>query len=165
MTEYKELYLPFYFTWRDMTEELSNDELGLIIRALLDNFFERRVPDELPDKMRIIYKFMLDSAVRTHKGQRELSEKRRESANKRWAKKDGTESEENASECKSMQRYAINENGKENGKENGNVNVNINGNGNKRCAKEKEKTRYGDFDAEEAFQRALERSYGKREGK
>mgnify|MGYP003310217221 CR=1 FL=1 len=71
-----------------MTEELSDGELGMLIRALLDNFFERRVPEQLPDKMRIIYKFMLDCAVRTHKGQRDLSEKRRESANKRWAKTD-----------------------------------------------------------------------------
>ena len=83
MTEYKEIYFPLYFNWREMTEELTDEEMGVLIRSLLDNFFERRVPVELPDKMRIIYKFMLDSALRTHKGQRELSEKRRESANKR----------------------------------------------------------------------------------
>lgn len=154
MSEYKELYLPFYFTWREMTEELSDSELGVILRALLDNYSEGKVPAELPDKMRIIYKFMLDSAQRTHQGQRDLSEKRRESANKRWAKREGND----ANECKTVQTDAIN--GNINGNENGNVNVNGNGNGNSRYAKATKKVRYGDFDAEEAFQKALARSYG-----
>ena len=158
MTEYKEIYIPVYFNWREMTAELSNEEMGVLIRALLDNFCERRVPDELPDKMRIIYKFMLDSAVRTHKGQRELSEKRRESANKRWGKADSKD----ANECKAMQTDAINEKGNEKGNVNVNGNGNGNGNGNEniRCAKSAKKERYGDFDAEEAFRLALARSYG-----
>ena len=154
MTEHKELYLPVYFSWREMTAELTDEEVGVIIRALLENFNERRVPEELPDKMRIIYKFMLDCAVRTHKGQRELSEKRRESANKRWGKTEASDTKE----CKAMQTDAINVNGNE--KENENVNVNVNGNGNIRCAKSAKKVRYGDFDAEEAFRMALARSYG-----
>lgn len=152
MTEYKELYLPVYFSWREMTEELTNEELGIIMRALLDNFFERKTPPELPAKMRIIYKFMLDSAIRTHKGQRELSEKRRESANKRWGKTDTSD----ANECKAMQNDAI----KGNVNVNENENVNVNGNGNTRYARATKKVRYGDFDAEEAFQAALRRSYG-----
>ena len=156
MSEYKEMYFPFYFSWRDMTEELSDEELGMILRALLDNFSERSVPDGLPDKMRIIYKFMLDSAVRTHKGQKELSEKRRESANKRWAKRE----EGDANECKAMQSDAIKGNEKGNEKENVNVNVNGNGNMKSRFAKSAKKERYGDFDAEEAFRIALARSYG-----
>ena len=161
MSEYKELYLPFYFTWREMTEELSDSELGEILRALLDNFAERRVPTELPEKMRIIYKFMLDGAVRTHQGQRELSEKRRESANKRWAKNDGSSC--NANECKSMQADAVNGKENENGNGNGNGKINGNGYGNgySRYAKDTKKVRYGDFDADEAFMLALERSYGK----
>ena len=125
---------------------------------ILENFFERKTPPELPAKMRIIYKFMLDSAIRTHKGQRELSEKRRESANKRWAKTDTPD----ANECKAMQTDAIkgNVNVNENVNVNVNGNVNGNGNGNTRCARATQKVRYGDFDAEEAFQAALRRSYG-----
>lgn len=155
MSEYKELYLPFYFTWRDMTEELSDEELGIILRALLDNFADRSVPDELPDKMKIIYKFMLDSAVRTHNGQRELSEKRRESANKRWSKCEKSLSDD-ANECKSMQTDAIKE--KENEKENENVNGKEKVNGYSKQRARKSKTRYADFDPEEAFQTAILRN-------
>ena len=155
MSEYKELYLPFYFSWGYMTEELTNAELGDLLRALINNYSERRVPSELPEKMRIIYKFMLDGAVRTHSSQRELSEKRRESANKRWAK---SNEQNDANLCKPMQTDAINGNGNEN--VNGNVNVNGNGNIGKRSAEKATKRRYGDFDPEEAFNRALIRSYG-----
>ena len=160
MAEYKELYFPFYFTWREMTAELTDSELGVILRALLDNFSERNVPAELSDKMRIIYKFMLDGAVRTHQGQRELSEKRRESAIKRWSKSD---MQNDANGCKAMQDDAINGNGNGNENENRNGNGNGNGNGykNNRFAKSVKKERYGDFDPEEALQKALERSYGK----
>ena len=152
MSEYKELYLPFYFTWREMTSELTDSELGEILRALLDNYAERRVPTELSEKMRIIYKFMLDGALRTHTSQRDLSEKRRESANTRWGKND-------ANLCKSMQDDAINENGNINGNINGNVNGD--GNINQRSAREAKKERHGDFDPQDAFIKALERSYGK----
>ena len=175
MSEYKELYLPFYFNWRDMTEELSDEELGIILRALLDNFADRSVPDELSDKMKIIYKFMLDSAVRTHTGQRELSEKRRESANKRWSKYEKGVSID-ANECKSMQTDAIKEkeyeNEKENEKENENENVNENENKKekerekiKEYFKENEKRgkrgnpRYSDYNPDDAFLNALARSY------
>ena len=160
MSDYKELYLPFYFTWRDMTEELSDEELGHLLRALLDNYSDRSVPPELPDKMRIIYKFMLDSALRTHKGQRELSEKRRESANKRWAKKENSNAEVYANECKAMQTDAIkgNENENENEKQNGYGYGN--GKGYMRYAKDVKKLNEPHFDAEEAFMKALARSYG-----
>ena len=159
MSEYKELYLPFYFSWGYMTEELTSAELGDLLRALINNYSERRVPSELPEKMRIIYKFMLDGAVRTHSSQRELSEKRRESANKRWAK---SNEQNDANLCKPMQTDAINGNGKENVNENGNVNGNGNGNGNisKRSAEKATKRRYGNFDPEEAFNNALKRTYG-----
>ena len=156
MTEYKELYLPVYFSWREMTEELTNEELGIIMRALLDNFADRKTPPELPAQMRIIYKFMLDSAIRTHNSQRELSEKRRESANKRWAKADHSD----ANGCNAMQSDAVNVKGNVKGNVNENVNGNVNGNGNTRYARATKKERYGDFDAEEAFRKALERSYG-----
>jgi len=172
MSEYKELYLPFFFSWDYMTEELTDTELGQILRALLANYTERKVPDNLTDKMRIIYKFMLDGAVRAHASQRELSEKRRESANKRWAKsRSGSSDEEcksmqnDANGCKAIEEDAINGNGNKNGNKNGNINGNINGNGyyNRFAQKnEREKVRYGNFDPEEAFQRALERSYGKK---
>ena len=59
-----------------------------------------------------------------------------------------------------MQTDAINGNGKENGNENVNVNVNGNGNIGKRSAEKATKRRYGDFDPEEAFNRALKRTYG-----
>ncbi len=55
-----------------------------------------------------------------------------------------------------MQTDAINVNGNVNG------NVNVNGNGYPRYAKATKKVRYGDFDPEEAFQKALERSYGEK---
>ena len=163
MSEYKELYLPFFFSWGYMTEELTDTELGGLLRALLANYTERKVPEELSEKMRIIYKFMLDGAVRAHASQRDLSEKRRESANKRWAKAvDATECKDmqnDANECKDMQGDAINGNGNKNGNKNGNGNGYYN-----RCAekRESEKVRHGHFDPEEVYRRALERTYGKK---
>lgn len=163
MSEYKELYLPFFFSWGYMTEELSDTELGQLLRALLANYTERKVPEEFSEKMRIIYKFMLDGAVRAHASQRDLSEKRRESANKRWAKTGDAnvckDMQNDANECKAMQGDAIN------GNKNENINGNINGNGyyNRYAQKnEREKVRYGNFDYEEVFRRAVERSYGKK---
>lgn len=156
MSEYKEVYLPLYFSWRDMTEELSDGELGMLVRALWDNFSKREIPAGLDSKMRIIYKLLLDGAVRTLEGQRELSQKRRESANKRWSKSNET-IQNNANECKSLQSDAIK------GDENGNIKENGNGYGNEnknsRSAKKEQKVRYGDFDPMDAFRRALERSY------
>lgn len=167
MSEYKEIYLPLYFSWREMTEELSNEELGILLRALWDNFSKREVPSDLDPKMRIIYKLLLDGAVRTLANQRELSEKRRESANKRWAKSSNSD----ANECKSMQNEASDstqmqsDTVKENKNENKNVNVNENvygyGNGityNPYSNKE-QKARQGNFDPMEAFKKALKRSY------
>ena len=143
--------------------------------ALINNYTTRTVPDTLTDKIRIIYKFMLDSAVRTHRGQRELSEKRREAAFARWDKekssyKNASECknmQNGANECKNMQADAVKGNG------NINENINVNENGKEKgkgteswryaqnAKKEnKERVRYGDFDPEEAFLNALKRSYG-----
>lgn len=160
MSEYKEVYLPLYFSWRDMTEELSNEELGMLVRALWDNFSKREIPDGLDSKMRIIYKLLLDGAVRTLEGQRELSQKRRESANKRWSKSNDA-MQNCANESNAVQSDAIKGNRDVNGKENGNIYGDGEGNGNKssRYAKKEQKIRYGDFDPMDAFRRALERSY------
>lgn len=163
MSEYKEIYLPLYFSWRDMTEELSNEELGVLVRALWDNFSKREIPSELDPKMRIIYKLLLDGAVRTLQSQRELSEKRRESANKRWAKNASTDANEcksmqnEASECAGMQDDAVN--GNINGNKNGNINVYGYGNTYSRNTKKEQRVRQGNFDPMEAFKKALERSY------
>ena len=165
MSEYKEIYLPLYFSWRDMTEELSNEELGILLRALWDNFSKREVPKDLDPKMRIIYKLLLDGAVRTLANQRELSEKRRESANKRWSKSSNSDTNEcksmqnEASDCNEMQSYTV----KENKNENKNVDVNGYGYGygityNTYSNKE-QKAWLGNSDSMAAFKNALARSY------
>ncbi len=165
MSEYKEIYLPLYFSWREMTEELSNEELGMLVRALWDNFSKREIPSDLDPKMRIIYKLLLDGAVRTLQSQRELSEKRRESANRRWAKSSTSDANEckpmqnEANECGEMQSDAVNGNINGNKKENGNINGYGYGNTYSRYAKKEQKVRHGNFDPMEAFKKALARSY------
>jgi hypothetical protein len=169
MKEYKELYLPLFYNWVEFTEELSDEEFGILIRALLLNARENAVPENLDAKIKIVYKFMLDSAKRAHESQKNLAQKRSESSNKRWHPSDANECKDmqtDANECKRMQSYAINgninENINENGNENVNVNVNenVNGNNYKRSrAKGQIKEQYGNFDTDYAFRKALERTY------
>ena len=166
MKEYKELYLPVFFNWFDMTEGLSDEEFGMVIRALISSELRGSAPDKLSPAARIAYAFMLDAAKRTHDGQKNLSQKRSESSNKRWHPNDANECKDmqtDANECKPMQSHAINENENinENINENVNVNVNENEKGNRRSrAKGQIKEQYGDFDTDYAFRKAIERTYG-----
>ena len=158
MTEYKELYLPLFYNWYELTEELTNEEFGELVRALLINGKEGTVPDNLSKGMRIIYKLMLDSAKRAHASQRGLSQIRREAANKRWGK-DSEEIQNDANGCKAMQSDAI-----RNKNENKNENKNGNGNGemysHSRARRETKKESLGNFDTDYAFMKAIERTYG-----
>jgi hypothetical protein len=51
MKEYKELYLPLFYNWVEFTEELSDEEFGILIRALLLNARENAVPENLDAKI------------------------------------------------------------------------------------------------------------------
>ena len=172
MKEYKEMYLPLFFNWFDMTEGLTDEEFGRVIRALISNeLCERDAPEWFSSAEKIAYSFMFDAAKRTHEGQKNLSKKRSECSNKRWHPNDANECKDmqtDANACKSMQSHAINENINENENinvnvnenENVNVNENVNGNNYKRSrAKGQIKEQYGNFDTDYAFRKALERTY------
>jgi hypothetical protein len=156
MNDYEKLYLPFYFNWYEMTLSYTYEEMGRLLRALLRSEMSGKlVEEDLTEKLKVVCYMMLDSAKRTHMNQSLLSEKRRTAANARWNGNQKGKSDANG--CKSMQTDAVNVN------ENVNENVNVNGNGNKkytRQGRKAQKERYGDFDPEEVFLLALERSYG-----
>lgn len=161
MKEYKELYLPLFYNWLEFTEELSDEEFGILIRALLLNARENAVPENLDAKIKIVYKFMLDSAKRAHESQKNLSQTRREAVNKRW-NNECRNIQNDTNSYKTIQSDTINGNINENGNVNENENVNVNGNGNnyKRSrAKGQIKEQYGNFDTDYAFRKALERTY------
>ena len=159
MKEYKELYLPVFFNWFDMTEGLSDEEFGMVIRALISSELRGSAPDKLSPAARIAYAFMLDAAKRTHDGQKNLSQIRREAVNKRWDNERDNKIQNDTNSYKTIQSDTINENINEN--ENINVNVNENEKGNRRSrAKGQIKEQYGDFDTDYAFRKAIERTYG-----
>ena len=123
------LYLPVFFNWYEITKELSDEDFGILIRALLKDFSRgetdgrgNEITDcgkEVGKHLRIVYKFMKDGASRTIESHRKAQEARREGGYRRWGKSEKEEQKEPP----------------------------------------KPKTRYGDFNPEEAFERALARGF------
>ena len=201
------VYLPFYYSWLEITEGMSDEDFGKLVRAILLFSQSGRETEFVNDTLRISYNFIVDIIIRAQK----KSETNRQNVNKRWAKRGNSKNENGNTTV--MQPYydrntmvlPINTNK--------NINTNINsvsGAGahthtptreeveeyfkemgytfaerfycyyqstnwegvedwksraalwkldDDRKAKEAEKSRYGSFNADEAFNAALERSY------
>lgn len=155
MSEYKELYLPLFYNWYELTEELTNEEFGELIRTLLLNARENKSAENLKGASKMAYNFMLDAAKRTNRNQEQLSEKRREAANKRWSSEKCKSMQNDANECTSMH---IKEEEKENNKED--VKEKENRYSHSRARRETKKESLGNFDTDYAFMKAIERTYG-----
>lgn len=86
MTDCK--YFPLFYNWFGITKSLSDEDFGILIRALMRSATEDVEVDSLPESIRVAFLFMLDNAMRTYDNQRRLSETRRDAANQRWRKND-----------------------------------------------------------------------------
>lgn len=115
MSDTKNLYMPIFYNTLELTAELSDEEFGIVIRALLTKLGNDLPREEsMPVKLKIAYNYMLDAAKR-------IIERENSGSQKSFAKKDKAEKEP----------FPV--------------------------------KRYGNFDPREAFEKALERSYGKKE--
>ena len=114
MKDVEKLYFPLHYKWVSIIEEISDEEFGRLIRALLAHFYWEKEPQDLPKHLQVAYRFILDAAERVLEKRERASEHSRKMATARWGDK-----------------------------------VYYNG---------KERIRAGNFDPEEAFQRALKRS-------
>ncbi len=113
-------YLPLFFSWYETVEELSDNDLGMLIKALLKSVSrgDTECNKSLPTHLKIAYNFMYDNVIRAMAGYKKMRDFKRENLYRRWGKKS----------------------------ESGQT-----------CA-QKTKLRHGDFDSDEAFKLALERS-------
>ena len=64
MNEEKRLFIPIFYSAREITSTLSNEEFGKIIRALLASGGKKDYVPNLAPHLLIAYNFMLDSAIR-----------------------------------------------------------------------------------------------------
>ena len=92
----RKLFFPFFYNYYEITESMSDAELGRLVRIVALNLRGDKV--EVPREFQVIYNFIVDDANRIF---------------------------------------------------------------NRRCSGKSGKRRLADFDTEEVFHRALERSYGK----
>ena len=110
MTNENKIFLPVFYSYLDLTESLSNEEFGLLLRELLRSHGEKGYSAELPASLRLAYNFMLDNAIRIFNSNARCSS---DKAAKTAVRKSNTSKHESS------------------------------------------------FDAEDAFQKALARTYGK----
>lgn len=64
MSQEKNLYFPIFYTACDNTDTLSDEEFGILIRALLKHGPTRTRPEDLHPLLISPYNFMLEAAVR-----------------------------------------------------------------------------------------------------
>ena len=83
----EKLYLPFYYSWRDKTKNLSDEEFGKLARAILLYSETGEQTGGFSDLGEMAYEFITDVIKRAQT----KSEIYRQNANKRW-----TESVSNA---------------------------------------------------------------------
>ena len=108
MSEINKIFFPLFYSSLEITESLSDEDFGRLVRELLKSEGRKEYPAKLSPSIILAYNFMLDSAIRIF----------------------------NLSFTRGARSRSV-------------------------CTKTvNEKTRLGDFDAEEAFQKALMRSYG-----
>ena len=66
MKDTRDLYLPLFYSYLDITKSLSNAEFGMLVRMLLERLGSNGEPslNKLSEAGRIAYAFMLDGATR-----------------------------------------------------------------------------------------------------
>ena len=101
------LYFPFFYNYYEITESLSDEEFGRLVRIVMLSMRGDKV--EIPKEFKVIYNFIVDGARRVFESRMQKRKKYEQNNSK------------------------------------------------------KPKERSGDFDAEAAFKKALERTYGSRD--
>ena len=76
------VFLPFYYSWRDKTKNLSNEEFGKLTRAILLYSETGELTSGFSDLGEMAYEFITDVIKRAQI----KSETYRQNANKRWTK-------------------------------------------------------------------------------
>ena len=108
MSEINKIFFPLFYNSLQITESLSDEEFGRLVRELLKSEGRKEYPANLTPNIILAYHFMLDDAIRIF--------------------------------SLSFTRGARNRSSF--------------------ADKKNDKTRLGDFDTEDSFQKALTRSYG-----
>ena len=131
----KKLFLPFYFSWMSVTDRLSDEECGRIVKALSHYFRDGEEPEGLSEKLELAFIFMSDT-VKQYWGQGFGGE---------WGVTDAPSRPDRGRGTAANGAEGSDRGGKSKG--------------------DRQTHRYGSFDVNEAFQKALERSYGTAAGK
>jgi len=142
MKELTNLYFPIFYKWFDMTEEFSDAEFGALLRAIRRKLESGEDTDSLPLHIKVACNFIIDGAERVVMRQRDISERGRELAERRWNK-----GEEKSSPAPS------------DAKSGGSAYENSSGHSRRNSNQPK----FLSFDVDEAFTKAMERSYGKKD--
>ena len=74
------VFLPFYYSWRDKTKNLSNEEFGKLTRAILLYSETGELTSGFSDLGEMAYEFITDVIKRAQK----RADEGRKAANKRW---------------------------------------------------------------------------------
>lgn len=84
MENQNSLYFPVFYNCLEITDTLTDEEFGILLRALLKHVPEGTLPNGLPPNLLMAYRFMLDSAIRVFNshGRWANGEKRRRTENK-----------------------------------------------------------------------------------
>jgi hypothetical protein len=73
MSEEKNLFFPVFYNALEITQSLSNEEFGSIVRELLASGGKKSYEPNLHAHLKIIYNFMLDGAIRVFAGAHDKS--------------------------------------------------------------------------------------------
>ena len=63
MENQNSLYFPVFYNCLEITDTLTDEEFGILLRALLKHVPEGTLPNGLPPNLLMAYRFMLDSAM------------------------------------------------------------------------------------------------------
>lgn len=91
MSQEKNLYFPIFYSTYDVTAPITDEEFGMLVRALLKHAPERTRPEGFSPHMLSLYNFMLESAVRVFdsRGKSPNFEKNTEPSPRHTAEKKG----------------------------------------------------------------------------
>ena len=82
-------YIPFYYSYRKKLEKLSDQEVGRLVRALLE-YGETGETEELTGRESIAFDFIADDINRAKAAYDERCAKNQRNIEKRYARQDGT---------------------------------------------------------------------------
>ena len=82
-------YIPFYYSYRKKLEKLSDQEVGRLVRALLE-YGETGETEELTGRESIAFDFIADDINRAKAAYDERCAKNQRNIEKRYARQEGT---------------------------------------------------------------------------